>query len=97
MDGERLRGGRTTGATRVGETVRKPVQPSTPAVHAVLGHLEAVGFDGAPRSWGTDDEGRQMLSYLRGRPSATGVRGPPGSSTRPPWSRSGPGSAVCTT
>ncbi len=66
MDGERLTGGRTTGATRVGESVRKPVQPSTPAVHAVLRHLEAAGFDGAPRSFGTDDEGRQVLSHLPG-------------------------------
>ncbi|MEU8268218.1 phosphotransferase [Sphaerisporangium sp. NPDC049002] len=40
---------------------------SSPAVHALLGHLEAVGFEGAPRVLGIDDQGRQILSYVPGR------------------------------
>ena len=35
----RLAGGNLGGAVRVGDTVRRPVGPWTPAVHALLGHL----------------------------------------------------------
>lgn len=66
MDERALTGGRTVGAVRVGDTVRKPFQPWTPAVHAVLRHLEGLGFDGAPRSRGLDERGRQVLSFLPG-------------------------------
>jgi Phosphotransferase enzyme family len=51
---------------RVGDTVRRPVQPWTPAVHALLRHLEAVGFPYAPRLLGIDGEGREVLSYIPG-------------------------------
>ncbi|MEW9551227.1 phosphotransferase [Nonomuraea sp. NPDC050783] len=67
-----LQGGDVTdGVVRVGDTVRRPVSTSTPAVHALLRHLEAVGFDGAPRVIGMDGLGRQVLSFL---PGSTGVR-----------------------
>lgn len=52
------------GAAIVGDTVRKPVGRWTPAVHALLRHLENVGFDGAPRVLGIDDSGREILTYL---------------------------------
>ncbi len=52
---------------RVGDTVRKPAGPQTPAVHALLEHLRAVGFRGAPRSYGVDDVGRHVLEYVPGR------------------------------
>jgi hypothetical protein len=52
------------GAERVGETVRRPCGAWTPAVHALLGHLEAVGFDGAPRVLGIDELGREVLTYM---------------------------------
>ena len=48
---------------RVGETVRRPLRPSAPGVHALLRHLEDVGFDGAPRVLGVDAEGREVLTY----------------------------------
>lgn len=51
--------------TRVGRTVRRRVTPWTPAVHALLCHLEAVGFDGAPRVLGIED-GQSVLSYVDG-------------------------------
>ncbi|HET9736687.1 MAG TPA: phosphotransferase [Solirubrobacteraceae bacterium] len=52
--------------SRVGDTVRRPMRPSSPAVHALLHHLERVGFDGAPRVLGVDERGREVLSYIEG-------------------------------
>ncbi|MDQ1626448.1 MAG: hypothetical protein QOI54_192 [Actinomycetota bacterium] len=51
---------------RVGDTVRRPLRPASAATHALLRHLEAVGFDGAPRLLGVDDRGREVLSYVEG-------------------------------
>ena len=51
-------GGRTAGAIRQGDVVVRPGGPWTPAVHHVLRHLERVGFAGAPRVVGTDEQGR---------------------------------------
>jgi phosphotransferase family enzyme len=51
---------------RVGDTVRRPLRPASPATHALLRHLEEVGFDGAPRVLGIDDSGREVLSYVPG-------------------------------
>ncbi|WP_214109819.1 phosphotransferase [Acrocarpospora catenulata] len=56
----------TDGVVRVGRTVRRPTRPSTPSVHALLRHLEAAGFDGAPRALGIDESGREILSYIEG-------------------------------
>ena len=58
------RDGRLTGAEVVGGTVRRRVGRWTPAVHALLRHLEAVGFDGSPRVLGFDEQGREVLSFL---------------------------------
>jgi hypothetical protein len=52
---------------RVGDTVRRPLRATSPATHALLRHLEDVGFDGAPRVLGIDDAGREILSYVPGR------------------------------
>jgi len=57
----------TDGVVRVGDTVRRPVRAHSPAVHALLRHLEDVGFDGAPRFLGMDERGREILSYVPGR------------------------------
>ncbi|HLN16854.1 MAG TPA: phosphotransferase [Acidimicrobiales bacterium] len=51
---------------RVGDTVRRPPGPASAPVRALLLHLEAVGFDGAPRHLGTDELGRDVLSYVDG-------------------------------
>ena len=63
-----LHGGTTNAGrvTRVGDTVRRPQRPASPAIHALLAHLEQVGFDGAPRFLGTDELGREVLSYIPG-------------------------------
>jgi hypothetical protein len=52
---------------RVGDTVRRPARPTSAATHALLRHLDSVGFDGAPRFLGIDSEGREVLSYVEGR------------------------------
>jgi aminoglycoside phosphotransferase (APT) family kinase protein len=59
-------GGRNNGAMRVGQTVRRRAGAHTKAVHALLRHLEAVGFAGAPRVVGIDDHGWELLTYLDG-------------------------------
>jgi aminoglycoside phosphotransferase (APT) family kinase protein len=62
-----LTGGRQSGdVVRVGSTVRRQPGPRAEFVRELLRHLEAVGFDGAPRWLGVDDEGREILSYIEG-------------------------------
>ena len=51
---------------RVGDTVRRPSPPAASAVHALLHHLENVGFEGAPRYLGEDENGREVLTYIDG-------------------------------
>jgi hypothetical protein len=51
---------------RVGDTVRRVAGSSGAAVRALLHHLDAVGFDGAPRHLGTDELGREVLTYIEG-------------------------------
>src|SRR5499427_8547213 len=62
-----LQEGRTTPAVvRVGQTVRRPPRLTSEFVHVLLEHLAAVGFEDAPRFLGTDDKGRDILSYIEG-------------------------------
>ncbi|WP_250034697.1 phosphotransferase [Paractinoplanes maris] len=72
-----LPGGNTTGAVLIDGVVHKRAAPWTASVHAVLRHLEAAGFDAAPRALGFDDQGREMLTYLPGETFA-GRDSPPG-------------------
>lgn len=51
---------------RVGDTVRRSAGSSRAAVRDLLLHLESVGFDGAPRHLGTDDQGREVLTWIEG-------------------------------
>ncbi len=66
--GQPLAGGMNpaAGVVRIGDTVRRPVSPSSAAVAALLQHLDRAGFDGAPRYLGTDGEGRDVLSFIEG-------------------------------
>jgi tRNA A-37 threonylcarbamoyl transferase component Bud32 len=65
---EVLTGGNVAGlVVRVGDTVRKPATVATPAVSALLRHLNAVGYVGAPWVLGLDDLGRQVLEFVPGR------------------------------
>jgi hypothetical protein len=61
-----LHGGNVSTVSRVGDTVRRNAGPWTPAVHALLNHLERVGFTGSPHALGMDEKGREVLSYLDG-------------------------------
>lgn len=69
MDDEVHQGGARP-VVRIGDTVRRPVQPWTPAVHALLRHLEAVGFPFSPRVLGFDGEGREVLTFIDGESGA---------------------------
>lgn len=69
-----------TTVIRHGEAVLRDTGPRTPAVHALLRHLEAEGFAGAPRLVGSglDDSGREVLTFI------------PGGFTQPgPWTLEG--------
>jgi 8-oxo-dGTP diphosphatase len=66
LDGEELPGGNVGGAVRIGDTVRRPTGPWTPAVHALLDHLHAAGLRAVPRVHGVDARGREVLDYLPG-------------------------------
>jgi hypothetical protein len=61
---------------RVGDTVRRPLRPTSAATHALLRHLADVGFAGAPRFLGLDARGREVLSFVPG----TAITPP-----YPPW------------
>jgi phosphotransferase family enzyme len=63
-----LKGGGRTVVHRRGDTVIRDAGPWTPAVHALLRHLEAVGFRAAPRVVGSGftPGGRETLTYIEG-------------------------------
>jgi Ser/Thr protein kinase RdoA (MazF antagonist) len=62
-----LGGGRVTpGVVRVGETVHRPRGPNWEFVRALLTHLEQQGFEATPRYVGSDEQGREVLSFLPG-------------------------------
>jgi aminoglycoside phosphotransferase (APT) family kinase protein len=58
--------GVTPGIVRLGETVRRPVRPFTATIQAYLAHLHRAGFTAAPVPLGTDEQGREVLSYVPG-------------------------------
>lgn len=66
MREEVLAGGLTSSVVRVGDTVRRARPERHDYVVAVLQHLERVGWPGAPRFLGLDEQGRQILTYLEG-------------------------------
>jgi Phosphotransferase enzyme family len=57
---------------RVGDTVRRPAHAWTPAVHALLRHLEEAGFPYSPRVVGIDEHGREVLTYIEGESGPQG-------------------------
>ncbi len=68
MEEVELRGGVANkgSVVRVGDTVRRPASHYSPAIAALLGHLESVGFPGVPRFLGFDESGREVLSWITG-------------------------------
>lgn len=68
MDDELLLGGNThPEIVRIGDTVRRPTGAWTAGVHALLRHLETREYAAAPRVLGTDDRGREILTFIPGR------------------------------
>ncbi|WP_083733192.1 phosphotransferase [Actinomadura sp. CNU-125] len=55
----------TGGVVRVADTVRRPGGAHSAAVRGLLRHLEGVGFE-APRVLGTDEAGRDVVSWVPG-------------------------------
>jgi len=66
MSEQPLPGGFVTTVVRVGDTVRRAQPPDPGFVHALLRYFERRGWAGAPRYLGTDERGREMLSFLPG-------------------------------
>ncbi|MFN8472382.1 MAG: phosphotransferase [Anaerolineae bacterium] len=67
----------TSVVVRVGDTVRRTPGFWTASVHSLLRHLEAVGFEGAPRVLGFDARSREILTFIPGEtipPSLDGYR-----------------------
>jgi len=59
----------TSGVTAVeqaGSTVHRTQGSWSPDVHALLAHLEHMGFAGAPRYLGVDDHDREILELIPG-------------------------------
>jgi hypothetical protein len=66
-----LSGGWVNQVVRIGDTVHRSAGAWTPAVHALMRHLESVGFAEAPRVLGMDDQGREVLTYIEGEVGTT--------------------------
>jgi hypothetical protein len=62
-----LVGGDMNIVVRVGDTVRRAPEPL--GVQALLRWYEQIGFDGAPRFIGIDEQGRDVLSFVEGEPA----------------------------
>lgn len=73
MSEEALAGGNLNPVARAGDTVRRATGAWTPAVHQLLKHLEAHGFEAAPRVLGVDDQGREVLTFIEGDTDSSGA------------------------
>jgi hypothetical protein len=69
---EPLQGGTLSRVVRVEDTVRRVVSDPRESGHRLLAHLEAAGFDGAPRFLGMDEQGRETLTFIDGDVTASG-------------------------
>ena len=72
MEEQALPGGYVTEVVRVGDTVRRTPPPDPAFVHALLGLFERRGWPGAPRFLGHDEQGRDVLTFMR-RPCRLGA------------------------
>lgn len=61
-----LPGGQITPVVRIGDTVRRGPEGNRALQHALLLHLEASGFTGSPHFRGSDEQGRDILTFLPG-------------------------------
>ncbi|WP_079508755.1 phosphotransferase [Mesobacillus jeotgali] len=63
---EILTGGNVTNVYRSGFTVRRELKPNGTKIHKLLKHLEGKGYSYAPKYFGIDEKGREVLSYIEG-------------------------------
>ena len=77
--------GNAGAVVRVGDHVLRPASRHTPAIHALLRHVRAAGFDGVPEPVGVDPDGRERLVFIDGD-----VPYPP----FPAWSQTDDGAGV---
>jgi len=63
---EELQGGREGLVHRLGDKVYRPSGFWSPAIHRLFAHLKSEQFDFAPESFGFDDNGNEILSYVSG-------------------------------
>jgi hypothetical protein len=63
---QRLPGGFVTPVVRAGNTVRRSPPEDPEFVRALLRWFERHGWCGAPRFLGTDERGREVLSFIDG-------------------------------
>jgi len=61
-----LVGGNISASVRIGDTVHRRAGSWTPAIHALLAHLQRVGFGAAPQPLGMDERGRAVQSFIPG-------------------------------
>src|SRR5262249_30784398 len=59
---------------KVGDTVLRPLAPCWPATHALLAHLSAAGFDGAPRVLVASPR-TEILTYMHGQAAVPPLAG----------------------
>lgn len=78
LDAVPLRGGYVNDVVRVGDAVRRRLREPHPFVHDLLVFLEDRGWPGAPRFRGSDDQGREVLTFLDGYVPWAGTNEPAG-------------------
>lgn len=57
---------------KLGDTVHRPTDFWSPAVHELLIYLESVNFSYSPRYLGQDEQGREILSHIDGESGVNG-------------------------
>lgn len=86
---ERLPAGRSgIEVWRSDKGVHRTTGPWMTTVHAFLRHLEASGFSSAPRVIGTDDSGREVLTFIEGEVLADPTWQPGRPTPWPEWAQS---------
>jgi thiamine kinase-like enzyme len=58
-----------TDVERIGDEIHRVAGPFTPQVHIFLNFLHNEGFRHVPKPLGFDQEGREILSFVKGEPS----------------------------
>ncbi len=61
-----LTGGNVSKVYRLGDTVRRELNPHSSKIHKLLKHLENKGFSYAPKFLGIDEKGREILTFIEG-------------------------------